>query len=133
MTGLGAQPPSRSPPQLLGVLGRAVDERLGRYRGERGHQPPVLPHVPTYERRRRKVQSARRVTRPNDFGVLDHHVTLPPGETVDNPMRVTADGTGSEIVFSLRRRPGVSDQDFERDADAVRADLLALKRRMESI
>lgn len=46
-------------------------------------------------------------------------------------MRVTAAGIGSEIVFSLRRQPGVTDEDFERDADAVLADLIALKRKME--
>jgi hypothetical protein len=28
----------------------------------------------------------------NDFGVLDHDVTLPSGETVYNPLRVISDG-----------------------------------------
>lgn len=63
----------------------------------------------------------------NEFGVLDHDVTLPSGETVYNPMRVTADGAGCEVVFTLRRQPGMSDEDFERDADAVFADLITLK------
>ena len=67
----------------------------------------------------------------NEFGVLDHNVTLPSGETFYNPMRVTVDGTGCEVVFTLRRQPGTSDEDFKRDADAVLADLLALKRVME--
>ncbi|MCA2218744.1 SRPBCC family protein [Wangella sp. NEAU-J3] len=67
----------------------------------------------------------------NEFGVLDHHVTLPSGEDFYNPMRVTASGTGSEIVFSLRRQAAMSDEDFDRDADAVLADLVRLKRRME--
>jgi len=67
----------------------------------------------------------------NDFGVLDHDVTLPSGETVYNPMRVTVDGTGCEVVFTVRRRPGISDDDFERDASAVSADLAALKSVME--
>lgn len=30
----------------------------------------------------------------NDYGILDHDVTLPSGETVHNPMRVIADGDG---------------------------------------
>jgi len=68
----------------------------------------------------------------NDFGVLDHEVTLPSGETIYNPMRVTADGAGCEVVFSLRRPSGMSDEDFERDAEAVLADLTGLKRTMES-
>jgi hypothetical protein len=63
----------------------------------------------------------------NEFGVLDHDVTVPSGETFYNPMRVTVDGTGSEVVFTLRRQPGMSDEDFERDADAVLADLVTLK------
>ncbi|MGA5897297.1 SRPBCC family protein [Streptomyces venetus] len=67
----------------------------------------------------------------NDFGVLDHHVTLPSGETVHNPMRVIADGPGCEVVFTLRRRPGTSDEEFRRDAEAVSADLTALKCVME--
>jgi hypothetical protein len=67
----------------------------------------------------------------NEFGVLDHNVTLPSGETFYNPMRVTMDGTGCEVVFTLRRQPGTSDEDFKRDADAVFADLITLKRVME--
>jgi hypothetical protein len=67
----------------------------------------------------------------NEFGVLDHDVTLPSGETFYNPMRVTTHGSGCEVVFSVRRQPGTSDEDFQRDADAVLADLVALKRKME--
>ncbi|MDX3224423.1 SRPBCC family protein [Streptomyces sp. ME19-01-6] len=67
----------------------------------------------------------------NEFGVLDHDVTLPSGETVHNPVRVIVDGTGCEVVFTLRRRPGMSDEDFQRDADAVTADLATLKQVME--
>jgi Polyketide cyclase / dehydrase and lipid transport len=67
----------------------------------------------------------------NEYGVLDHDVTLPSGESVYNPMRVIADGSGCEVVFTLRRQPGTSDADFERDADAVSADLAVLKRVLE--
>ncbi|MFE6286116.1 SRPBCC family protein [Streptomyces sp. NPDC057877] len=71
-------------------------------------------------------------TPPNELGVLDHHVTLPSGETVYNPVRVIASGTGSEVVFTLRRRPEMSDADLERDAGMVAADLARLKEVMES-
>jgi hypothetical protein len=67
----------------------------------------------------------------NDFGILDHDVTLPSGEVVYNPMRVIADGDVCEVVFTVRRRPGMSDEDFHRDADAVAADLALLKRVLE--
>jgi hypothetical protein len=67
----------------------------------------------------------------NEFGVLDHDVTLASGETFHNPMRVMVDGGGSEVVFTLRRQPAMSDEHFERDADAVLADLVKLKQVLE--
>lgn len=67
----------------------------------------------------------------NPFGVLDHSVTLATGETVHNPMRVLPDGTGSEVVFTLRRQPGMTDEEFRRDGQAVLADLQLLKRVLE--
>lgn len=68
----------------------------------------------------------------NEFGVLDHDVTLPSGETVYNPLRVIRDGAGCEVVFTLRQRPEMSDEEFERDADAVGKDLAALKSLVET-
>jgi hypothetical protein len=67
----------------------------------------------------------------NEYGVLDHYVTMPSGEIVYNPMRVIADGISCEVVFTLRRRPGLSDEDFRADTDAVAADLTRLKRVLE--
>lgn len=63
----------------------------------------------------------------NPFGVMDHHVTVPSGQTFYNPMRVTADGDGSEVVFSVHRQPEMTDEEFDRDCAAVRADLEALR------
>ena len=68
---------------------------------------------------------------PNDFGVLDHDVTLPDGETVRNPMRVISNGDGCDVVFTVRRRPGMSEADVAADVDAVTADLAALRALME--
>ena len=67
----------------------------------------------------------------NRFGILDHTVTLPTDESFYNPVRVFANGTGSEIVFALFRLPGVTDEDFERDAAAVARDLATLKALLE--
>lgn len=67
----------------------------------------------------------------NPYGVLDHDVTLPSGETVHVPMRVTADGSGCEVLLTVRPRPGMSEDDMDRDADAVRADLATLKKIVE--
>ena len=68
----------------------------------------------------------------DEFGVLDHEVTLPSGDVIYNPMRVVPDGDGCEVVFTLRRLPDMSDADFERDAGLVQADLNRLKRVMEA-
>jgi hypothetical protein len=70
-------------------------------------------------------------TGPNDLGVLDHIVTLPGGEQVLNPMRVISDGTGCEVVFTIRQRPGMSEQQFDDDCRAVAADLDTLRALME--
>jgi hypothetical protein len=67
----------------------------------------------------------------NEYGVLDHDVTLPSGDIVYNSMRVIPDGSSCEVVFTLHRRRGVSNEDFARDADAVSADLSTLKRVVE--
>lgn len=72
------------------------------------------------------------MTEPNPYGVLDHWVTLDTGERFYNPMRVIADGEGCELVFTLRRQPGVSEAAFERDAATVAADLAAVRRLLES-
>jgi uncharacterized protein YndB with AHSA1/START domain len=68
----------------------------------------------------------------NYYGILDHDVTYPNGETYSNPVRVVPYGGASEIVFSVRRNPGTSDADFERDTSLVTADLVRLKEILES-
>jgi hypothetical protein len=67
----------------------------------------------------------------NEYGVLDHDVTLQSGETIYNPMRVTTDGDGAEVLFSVRRRAGMTDEAFDRDAEAVQTDLDMLKELMQ--
>jgi len=68
---------------------------------------------------------------PNEFGVADHDVTLPSGQTVRNPMRVVVNGDGCDVVFSVRRQPGMSADDFSADTDAVSRDLVTLQSIME--
>ena len=67
----------------------------------------------------------------NELGVLDHTVTLPSGEKVLNPMRVIPNGEGSEVIFSVFQRAGVSAEQFAADAKAVEADLKTLKTLLE--
>jgi uncharacterized protein YndB with AHSA1/START domain len=67
----------------------------------------------------------------NDWGVLDHRVTMPSGVEVYIPMRVVANGEGSEVIFTLFRTPGMSDEILERDIDWVTGDLPTLKELLE--
>ncbi|MDT5004313.1 MAG: hypothetical protein QOJ24_1489 [Mycobacterium sp.] len=70
----------------------------------------------------------------NEFGVLDHVVRMPSGESVYNPLRVIPAGEGHpgcEVVFTVRRRAGMSDEEFESDVATVTADLNRLRRLAE--
>jgi|ERR1700683_877318 hypothetical protein len=68
----------------------------------------------------------------NEFGVLDHEVTLPSGEVIYCPLRVIANGVGCEVTFALRRQSGLTDAEFDRDTGLVAADLARLKLQVES-
>jgi hypothetical protein len=69
----------------------------------------------------------------NALGVVDHTVTLPDGTRVYLPIRVVANGSGSELVFTLFQTPQMSDAEFERDAGMVAADLRRLKKLLEAL
>lgn len=69
----------------------------------------------------------------NDLGVLDHDVVLPGGETVTNHLRALPgeSETACEMVFTLRRRPGMSAEEYDADAAAVERDLETLRSLLE--
>ncbi len=56
-------------------------------------------------------------------GIFDHDVTLPDGKTFHNPLRVLRNDEGSEVVFTLYRLAGVTDDAYETDAATIAADL----------
>jgi hypothetical protein len=68
----------------------------------------------------------------NSLGVLDHEVTLAPGVTVVNSMRVLANGSDSDLVMVLLQSAQASTEEFERDVQAVRDDLARIKKVAES-
>ncbi len=68
---------------------------------------------------------------PNALGVADHHVTDAAGHELYVPLRVIRHSAGSEVLFTLRREPDMTDDAFAADRRAVVADLEALKRIME--
>ncbi len=67
----------------------------------------------------------------NNFGVLDHYVTTPAGMEIYVPMRVLANGTGSEVLFTLFRLPGMTDEKYAEDMKMVEQDLQTLKTILE--
>ena len=73
------------------------------------------------------------IAQRNPFGVLDHGVTLPSGESFFNPMRVVANGQGSEVLFTLFQRPSMTAAEFDRDTKVVLSDLEKLKAVIEAL
>lgn len=71
-------------------------------------------------------------TPKNDFGVMDHVVTMESGLDVRNALRVVPNGDGSEVMFTLLKLPGVSEEQFEADFKWVLKDLNTLKRLLET-
>ena len=68
----------------------------------------------------------------NPYGVIDHDVTFEDGRRFYNALRVQQNGDGAEAIFTLLRMPGTSDEEFDRDTQAVAADLKRLKALCES-
>jgi hypothetical protein len=67
----------------------------------------------------------------NPFGVLDHVVRMPDGQAVYNPLRVVPAGgeqAQCEVVFTVRKRAEMTDEEFDRDVATVAADLDRLRR-----
>lgn len=62
----------------------------------------------------------------SELGIFDHDVTLPDGKTIHNPLRVLKNDSGSEVVFTLYRQPGVTDAAYEEDAARIAKDLESL-------
>jgi uncharacterized protein YndB with AHSA1/START domain len=73
-----------------------------------------------------------RFTPRNEFRILDHYVTVSSQIQVYVPMRVLADPENdSEVVFTVFRLPGMSDEQYKDDIGMVLTDLAGLKRVLE--
>ena len=73
-----------------------------------------------------------RFTPPNPFRIADHWVIPPSGAEIALPLRVLANGGGSEVTFHLFRQPEMDDARFAADAEWVERDLATLKRVLEA-
>ena len=70
-------------------------------------------------------------TSQNTLGVVDHTIIRPSGQRVYVPMRLIANSSGCELIFTLFREPNMSDAQFVSDAEFVQRDLNGLKRLLE--
>ncbi len=69
----------------------------------------------------------------NPHGVADHIVHLPDGSSQLNPMRVLANGDGSEVLFTLFRAEIGDDEPAWSVLQAtIRTDLLRLRDTLEA-
>jgi hypothetical protein len=73
-----------------------------------------------------------RFVESNSLGVLDHTVTLASGVSIYNAMRVSANGSGSELLMVVLQTPPASSEDFTRDVQAVREDFARIKKVLEA-
>lgn len=92
-----------------------------------------LPNMPRWAAGLDLSEATVEFAPANDFGVVDHVVRLS-GGVFYNPMRVLAPMVGErpcEVVFAVRRRPEMTDEEFDADAAAVEADLQTLRRLLE--
>ena len=71
----------------------------------------------------------------NVFGILDHYISPRRGSAgvkLYVPMRVVANGRGSEVTFTLFQPSGMSDENYAKDFKLVKKDLNTLKKVMET-
>ena len=67
----------------------------------------------------------------NAYGVLDHYVKANADPEVYMPMRVFPNGEGAEVLLTVFRQPGMTEEKFIDDTKWVRRDLEALKELLE--
>ncbi len=68
-----------------------------------------------------------RFTPYNDYGIMDHWVEPSDGPAVHVPLRVVANGRGAEVLLTLYRQPGMTDETFAADARWINRDLSRLR------
>lgn len=72
-----------------------------------------------------------RFVEKNPFLIMDHYVHVEPNTDVYMPMRVLVNGEGCEVMITVFRMPGVTDEEYALDKATVLQDLHNLKRMME--
>lgn len=68
-----------------------------------------------------------RFTPHNELGVMDHVIDTGDNQHVHIPLRIVPNGDGAEVMLTLFRQPGMSDEVFARDAKWITRDLRRLR------
>lgn len=69
-----------------------------------------------------------RFTEHNPYCIMDHYVDNGYSKEIFVPMRIVANGTGSQLLLTVFRQPLVSDDRFAQELAAVERDLQTLLR-----
>jgi len=72
-----------------------------------------------------------RFSERNGTGVLDHWVYLASGAEIYIPLRLIRNGDGCELILTIFRHAGATDEKFAADADWVMRDLRTAKQLLE--
>lgn len=69
----------------------------------------------------------------NRFGVLDHAIYKPGEVPMFMPLRVVANGDGTELIYTFFKRPGMSDEQLASTMEWIESDLWGLKSLLEAL
>ncbi|AXY73335.1 SRPBCC family protein [Paraflavitalea soli] len=86
----------------------------------------------TWQIRTPTGEASVRFVAKNNFRIVDHYVQQGQDPEVYIPIRVLENEQGSEVIFTLFRLPGMNDERFEKDRQAVQKDLNTLKALIEA-
>lgn len=64
-----------------------------------------------------------RFTEHNPFCIMDHYVDSGLSKEMCVPMRIVANGTGSQVLVTVFRQPLLSDERFAQELEVVQQDL----------
>lgn len=67
-----------------------------------------------------------RFTEHNPYCIMDHYVDTGLSKEIFVPMRIVANGAGSQVLITLFRQPLLSDERFAQELEMVKQDLQTL-------
>ncbi|MFG1174739.1 polyketide cyclase [Erwiniaceae bacterium CAU 1747] len=67
-----------------------------------------------------------RFTEHNPYCIMDHYVDTGLSKEIFVPMRIVANGSGSQVLITLFRQPLLSDERFAQELERIRQDLQTL-------